>query len=339
MRGWLAIFAAMTLLAAAEAGAADAVWAGDAALIAAARQEGSAVLFSSNNEEEVLPQLARFEQATGIKIDYVRSTDTALLARIQLEARAGKQSWDVLNTPAVELLPKEWLLAYAPPEAAGLLAQAKDPENRWFGTHAILHVPAYNTGKVKAADLPRAYGDFAKHPEWDGHVGIDFTDRDWLSALVGFHGEGAGKSLVQSIVGAVHPSLYKGHLALARALGSGEYWLNLNNYANLVLNAQLAGDPVDFFVLDPVVATYGEAGLNARAPHANAGKLLLDFLVSAEAQTMRTKWGRIPTRADVATNPPGLMDRFKDKTIVRASLTAEQDQRWQKTFNEWFGAK
>ena len=339
MRGWLGVLGALALLGSAEARAADPVWAADTVLLAAARAEGSAVLFSSNNEEEVLPQLARFEQATGVHVDYIRSTDTALLARIQLETRAGKQSWDVLNTPAVELLPKEWLLAFAPPAAAGLVAQARDPENRWFGTHAILHVPAYNRTRIKEADLPRSYGDFVKHGEWDGHVGIDFTDRDWLSALVGFYGEGPGKALVQSIIGTLHPTLYKGHLALARALGSGEYWLNLNNYANLVLNAQIAGDPVDFFVLDPVVATYGEAGLNGRAPHPNAGKLLLDFLISAEAQTMRTKWGRIPTRPDVATNPPGLMDRFKDKKIVRASLTAEQDQRWQKIFNEWFGAK
>lgn len=321
------------------ASAAEPVWAPDAALLAAARPEGAAVLFSSNNEEEVLPQLAEFEQATGLHVDYIRSTDTALLARIQLETRAGKQSWDLLNTPAVELLPKEWLVAYAPPGAAALFAQARDPENRWFGTHAILHVPAYNTSKIKEADLPRSYADFARHKEWEGHVAIDFTDRDWLSALVGFTGETQGKSLIRSIVGALHPALYKGHLALARALGSGEYWLNLNNYANLVLNAQLAGDPVDFFVLDPVVATYGEAGVNAKAPHPNAGKLLLDFLISAKAQTMRTKWGRIPTRPDVATNPPGLMDRFKDKKLIRASLTAEQDQRWQKIFNEWFEAK
>jgi iron(III) transport system substrate-binding protein len=329
----------LAFLAPGAARAAEGAWTPDAALLAAARPEATAVLFSSNNEEEVLPQLARFEQATGLHVDYIRSTDTALLARIQLESRAGKQSWDLLNTPAVELLPKEWLLAYAPPAAPALFAQARDPENRWFGTHAILHVPAYNKSKVAAAALPHSYADFAQHKEWAGHVGIDFTDRDWLSALVGFYGEAPGRSLVQSIVATLHPSLYKGHLALARALGSGEYWLNLNNYANLVLNAQLAGDPVDFFVLEPVIATYGEAGLNAKAPHPNAGKLLLDFLLSAEAQTMRTKWGRIPTRPDVATNPPGLMDRFKDKHIVRASLTAEQDQRWQKTFNAWFEAK
>ena len=339
MRHWLAILGVLALVSPAPAGAADGPWTPDAALLAAAKPEGSAVLFSSNYEEEVLPQLARFEQATGLHVDYIRSTDTALLARIQLETRAGKQSWDVLNTPAVELLPKEWLLAWAPAEAQALDAQARDPENRWFGTHAILHVPAYNKTKVKEADLPHSYADFAKHKEWAGHVAIDFTDRDWLSALVGTVGQAEGKSLIQSIVSTLHPALYKGHLALARALGSGEYWLNLNNYANLVLNAQLAGDPVDFFVLDPVVATYGEAGINARAPHPNAGKLLLAFLVSAEAQSMRTRWGRIPTRPDVATNPPGLMDRFKDKKIVRASLTAEEDQRWQKTFNEWFGAK
>ena len=107
MPGWIGFLSGLALLAAAAGAAAEPAWTPDPALLAAARPEATAVLFSSNNEEEVLPQLAAFEQATGLHVDYIRSTDTALLARIQLEARAGKQSWDLLNTPAVELLPKD----------------------------------------------------------------------------------------------------------------------------------------------------------------------------------------------------------------------------------------
>ena len=311
----------------------------DPTLLANAKKEGSVTLFSANTEEVVLPQLQQFEAATGLKTEYIRSSDSALLSRIAVEQRAGKQSWDVISIQEVEAMPKPWLAVYRPKEADHLIAGASDPANRWFGYYTVFNTPAYNTSKVKAADLPKSFEDFAKHPEWSGHVGIDFTDRTWLAGMVKHYGEEKGRKLMRDLAGALHPTLYKGHLALARALGSGEYWINLNNYANLVLNAQLAGDPVDFFVLDPVVATYGETGINAHAPHPNAGKLLLAFLISAEAQTMRTKWGRIPTRPDVATNPPGLMDRFKDKKIVRASLTAAEDQRWQKTFNEWFEAK
>jgi iron(III) transport system substrate-binding protein len=309
---------------------------GDAALVAAAQKEGSVTFYSSTNEDEQLPELKLFSDATGIKTDYIRGGDSQLMARIQVESRAGKELWDVLNIPEVESMPKSAILASLPPEAAHLSPQARDPENRWFGIYTIFHAPAYNTTKVKAADLPQRYEDFLKHPEWAGHVAIESTDRDWLAGLVGDYGADTGKKLIQDIVATLRPTIYRGHLAMARALGSGEYWITLNNFVNLTLNAKMAGDPIDFWILEPVVVTYGEIGANAHAPHPNAAKLLVNYLLSAEAQKLRTTWGRIPTRPDVETNPPGILDRFKTKHLVRAALSPEQDAQWQKSFNDWF---
>jgi len=308
----------------------------DKSILAAAQKEGAATVYSSVNEEEELPQLQAFEAATGIKVDYIRGSDTALMARIAIEARAGKAGWDVIEIQAAESVPKEFRLAYAPPEAAHLIPGARDPDNRWVGAYTVFHTPAYNTTKVKAAELPRSYDEFAAHPEWAGHVGIDFTDRDWLAALFAFYGEEKGRALIEKIVGTLHPGLYKGHLALARALGSGEYWLTLNNFVNLTLNVKMAGAPVDYWVLEPVAVSYGEAAINSAAAHPNAAKLLLNYLISRDAQIMRTKWGRIPTRLDVETNPPGIFDQFKNKKTVRAALSPAEDAQWQKTFNELF---
>jgi iron(III) transport system substrate-binding protein len=308
----------------------------DPALLAAARSEGSVTLFSANTEEVVLPQIQAFEAATGIKTDYIRGADSALLARIQIENKAGKQSWDVISIQEVEAMPKEWLAVFRPAQAAHLIAGASDPEDRWFGYYTVFNTPAYNTAKIKPAELPRSYEEFAQHREWAGHVGIDFTDRVWLAGIVKHYGDEKGRKLVRDIAASLHPTLYKGHLALARALGSGEYWFNLNNYLNLTLNVKLAGDPVDFFILDPVVVTFGQTGINARAAHPNAARLLVEYMLSAESQEMRTRWGYVPTRADVATNPPGILDRFKDHQLVRSGLPPEADAKWQKLFNELF---
>ncbi len=155
------------------------------------------------------------------------------------------------------------------------------------------------------------------------------------------YGEEKGRKVVRDLAGALQPTLYKGHLALARALGAGEYWFNLNNYLNLTLNVKLAGDPVDFWILDPVVVTFGQAGINSRAPHPNAARLMVEYMLSAESQEMRTRWGYIPTRADVATNPPGILDQFKDPAckLVRVGLSpGPGTPKWQKTFNELFKA-
>ena len=334
---WLGAVGAGTLLLAASAVARadDHPWL-DPNLLAAAKPEGTATVYSSVNEEEELPQLQNFESATGLKIDYIRGSDVSLMARIAIEARAGKPGWDIVEIQAAESLPKELRLAYAPPEAAHLMPGAIDPEKRWYGGYTVYHTPAYNTTKVKPDELPKSYEEFTKHPEWAGHVGIDFTDREWLSAIFSYYGDDKGRGLIQDIVKTLHPALYKGHLALARALGSGEYWVTLNNFVNLSINVKLAGMPVDYWVLDPVAVTYGQIAINAQAPHPNTAKLLLNYLISAEAEKMRTKWGRIPTRLDVETNPPGIFKQFEDRKQVRAALDTEGDAKWQKTFNELF---
>lgn len=326
-------------LAAGPAFAAEHSWMSDKALVDAAKKEGTVAIWSSINEDEQNPQLALFTDATGIKVDYIRGADAPLMSRMAIEKRAGKESWDDFQIQAVHSVPQEWLLPFEPSEAAALLPQARDPNKRWYGTYLVFHTPAYNTTKVKKEDLPKTYEDFAKHPEWKGHIGLDFTDRDWYAGLMTEYGKDKGDKIFKSIVDTLEPSLYKGHLALARALGSGEYWLNLNNYLNLVLNVKLAGDPVDWWIIEPVVTSMGEIGVNAKAPHPNAAKLLANFLISGEAQQMRTKWGRIPSRPDIESNPPGILKAFQGKKTITPHLSPADDQKWQKEFNAAFKAK
>ena len=205
----------------------------DAALLAAARAEGTVTLYSVTNEEEALPEVNRFEQATGIKTHYIRGGGADLMSRIMIETRAGKPQWDVLASSGLELMPTELLMAFRPPEADHLNPGAMDLEKRWFGLYTIHYVPAYNTDKIKPADLPKTYDDFSRHPEWNGHVVIDSTDRVWLAGFVSHFGPERGKKLIQDIVATVHPILQKGKLGTVRSLGAGEYWITLNNWASL----------------------------------------------------------------------------------------------------------
>src|SRR5690242_6239602 len=60
----------------------------DPKLLAAAKKEGALTVYGSMNEGEALPLLKLFENATGIKSEYVRNSDTGLMARIMVEVRA-----------------------------------------------------------------------------------------------------------------------------------------------------------------------------------------------------------------------------------------------------------
>ena len=190
---------------------------------------------------------------------------------------------------------------------------------------------------AKKYDIPRkTYADFAKHPEWAGHVAIDGTDNEWLKAMFEYYGDDKATKIVKDIVDTVKPVVTNGHLAAARSVGSGEYWLGLNQYTNLALNVKLAGGPIDYFVLDPVTLFFGQVGVSAKAPHPNTALLAANFMLSKECETFLTKFGRIPTRPDVESNPPGIIKQMNTKKVLTVLISPQEEPKWQRKFNELF---
>jgi iron(III) transport system substrate-binding protein len=302
-------------------------------LLAGAKAEGELIVYGSMNEEEALPYWQIFQDATGIKVNYVRSSDANILARIAIEYRARQRSWDLVATTPVYRLPDEVLLPFEPPEAKNLIPQARAPNRRWYGVYGNYNAPAYNTTYVKKADLPKSYEEFLAHKEWAGRIAIDATDSEWLSGIFAYYGEERGRKLVQDIVATLKPVVVDGHLVVARSVGSGEYWVALNNYVGLTINVLLAGAPTDFWPLDPVGLAFGSIGVASQAPHPKAAQLAANFMLSHEAEQFLTKRGRLPTRTDVETNPPGVIDQLQQKKVIVTISSAEQQKKMQATFN------
>lgn len=305
-------------------------------LVTAARAEGSLTVYSSMNEQEGLPLWKMFEDATGVKVNYVRSSDSIVLSRIAIENRARQRSWDLAVTTTVNRLPNDALAQFDPPEARGLIPQARDPNRRWYGVYANYNTPAYNSRLVKKSELPRSYEEFLDRKEWAGKIALDDTDDEWLSAIIGHYGEERGKKLLKDIVAVLKPVMVDGHLALARSVGAGEYWLALNNYASLTVNVQLSGAPIDFWALDPVALFFGSVGISAQAPHPKAALLGANFILSREAELFLTKRGRMPTRPDVPVNPAHVSEMLKDRKIIATIFAGEEQKKWQGLFKEIF---
>ena len=57
-------------------------------IVSAAKAEGELTIYASMNEEEALPYWKMFEDATGIKVHFVRLSDANIRARIAIETRA-----------------------------------------------------------------------------------------------------------------------------------------------------------------------------------------------------------------------------------------------------------
>ena len=308
----------------------------DPALLPAAQAEGSLTVYSSTNEQEGLPLFKLFTDATGIKVDYVRASDAILMSRMAIEFRADQRSYDIAQTATINKMPPQMLAAYVPPEAANIAPEARDPNKRWHGVYANYNSPAYNTDKVKASDLPKSYEEFVQRKEWAGKVAIDGTDNEWLKAILQYYGEQKGTETVKAIVATLKPVVTDGHLAMARATGAGEYWVSLNNYVNLSMNVRLAGSPIEVWALDPVTLFFGQVGINAKAPHPNAARLAANFMLSQDCQQFLARFGRLPTRQDVASNPPGIVDMLTQRKVITVLMSPEEERKWQRQFDQLF---
>jgi iron(III) transport system substrate-binding protein len=317
----------------APARAADPSWA-DPALLDAAKKEGSLVSYSSINEEEGLPIWKRFEEETGIKIDYVRGSDSQLIARMAIESRANKPAWDLVLITAAHKLPPAMLAQIEPGEAKHLFEAARDPGRRWYGFSANYNVPAYNTNLVKPSELPQSYEDLAKRTQWAGRVVVNEYDSEWVTALLQHYGEDKGRQVLRDLGATLKPTIVNGHLAVARAVGSGEYAVALTNYVNLTLNVKLAGAATDFWAIDPVGVFYMQMSASAQAPHPNAARLGANFILSPEGQGLLARRGRIPSRPDVETNPPGVLKALHEKKVMPITLNPEQEKKADAIFKE-----
>lgn len=308
----------------------------DPTLLAAAQKEGPLVVYSSMNEREGLPLFNIFTDATGIKVNYVRGSDTQLMGRTAIEFRTKLKAWDIIQTTTINKMPPAMLAQIDLSEGKALSPDAIAPDRRWYGMYANYNGPAYNTKLVKREELPKTYEEFLTKKQWANRVAIDGTDNEWLKAIFLHYGDQRATEIIKGIVATLKPVVTDGHLALARATGAGEYAISLNNYVNLSMNVKLSGGPIDIWAMDPVALMFGQVGVSALAPNPNAAKLAANFMISQEAQQFIAKFGRLPTRSDVADNPPGTVAMLRAKKVIPVLLTPEEEKVWQRRFQELF---
>jgi iron(III) transport system substrate-binding protein len=334
-----AAFVALATFAAAAAFAQTPQWA-PADLLAAAKGEGTVTVYSSVNEQEALPIWKIFEDATGLKVNYIRGNDSALTSKILIEARTGQQSWDTLVTTNVTRMPPQLRAKVDLPEAKALDAKFKDPGSAWHAVYANYNAPAYNTDKVRFdGKPPRNLEEFLTHKEWIGHVGIDALEFPWVRGIIEFYGEEKGSRLLKQLFEEFKPSPVDGHLALSRATSAGEYWVAASNYVNLVNNVRSTGGPTDYWGADPVVVNLGQVVVNPKAPHPNASRLAANFLISKEGQTAVARLGRLPVRNDVSPVPEDAIKKLGDVRIMPLDFTPEEEKTWQKRYQDLLRAR
>ncbi|HEY1232170.1 MAG TPA: extracellular solute-binding protein [Candidatus Binatia bacterium] len=272
-----------------------------ASLEDAARAEGEVVFYSSLNNEQIVTLIEAFKKKFPfIKPSFYRATSERVLQRASTEAKAGRYAVDVTTAAGFQLeLMKESGLTqkYVPPEAAFYNDGFKDPDGHWVSVHSLLNAMAYNTQLVKPAEAPKKYEDLLA-PGWKGRLGVNLQDPEWYVNLQRRWGKEKARNFLNALA-AQQPGLRDGHNITAQLLAAGEFHAVSNTYAHIAARIKNQGGPVQYVFDEPVITYVHPVALMKAAPHPNAGKLLIGFILSAEGQRMLRDQGRIPSHRDI----------------------------------------
>jgi ABC-type Fe3+ transport system substrate-binding protein len=317
----------------------------DADLIAAAKKEGQVVWYTTLIISQLVrPAAAAFEKKYGIKVLFTRANTSETAIKILNESRANNVQVDVFDgTSTVEALQKSgYVLQWIPEAAKRFPAEYRDPENYWVATNLYILTPAFNTSLIPKGSEPRTYQDLLD-PKWKGHIAWGATSSS--SAGAGFigtvlkdMGEEKGMAYLQELSKQKITGIGSSAREILDQVIAGEYQIALNIFNNHAVISAKKGAPVEWIPMQPATGTVSAISVHKSAPHPNAAKLLVDFLISKEGQELFKKADYLPADPEVQANDPSLVPGPKTFRAVFFSpdQTSSNMPKWKKVYNDLF---
>jgi iron(III) transport system substrate-binding protein len=262
-------------------------------LVAAAQDEGSVTVYSSQGLDQLNALAEAFDAEYGIDVEVVRNTDADIIPRVETELATNTSGGDLVVTAAQVFMETQaeagnWVDPTASPQIAGLGDYDADQyvhEGNFFEVGAAVLTFAWNTN-----DVPDGLSDYEDllDPELAGGR-IAVVDPAIGPAVVDFYlwlEESFGEDFITDLA-AQEPRIYPSALPIGEALTSGE--VSAAAYAAPVqlVPAAANGAPVDYGVSE--VGAWGARYFGAvpkSSDSPNAAALLADFMVTAQGQEL-----------------------------------------------------
>jgi iron(III) transport system substrate-binding protein len=295
-------------------------------LIAEAQKEGSLTLYTSISAPNLALLRADFEKKYGVKLNVWRAGDEKVVQRIMAETKAGHPGLDLVhvNSLQMEILHREGILQEVKSPYLGNVVASALPSHREFvSTRISPVVMAYNTDKIKKADLPKSYQDLLD-PKWKGQLGVEASDQQWFYGVVSDMGTEKGLQYFRDLVAANGLSVRTGHSLLNNMVVSGEVPLALTLQGHIPVTAKQKGAAIDWFTLKPLIAVSYAEGLSKKAVHPAAAILFYDYMIT-DAQKILAKLNYIPVEKNI------------DSIYGNVAYTMIDDASFLDAFNKWDG--
>jgi iron(III) transport system substrate-binding protein len=282
-------------------------------VIEAAKKEGE-IVFYGTMELSLSQKMASLfaKKYPFIKTNIIRLGSERLAERVAIEGQAKTVKADVIHESEMDfygLFKKGLIESYNSPERAAFRPEYKDEKAFWTVNSETLNVVAYNTNLVKRADVPKTFGDLLA-PKWKGKVLIDENESKWMAGVIGVWGEEKTLDFLRKLV-ANDVRTIGGHSQMQTLLAAGDAAFVAVSLVHGVELLKTQNAPVDWVAVEPLISRQFALALLKGAPHPNAGKLYLDFLLSKEAQQELASAGYNSGRSDfqspiVKRIPPSL---------------------------------
>ncbi|HKH43319.1 MAG TPA: extracellular solute-binding protein [Thermoanaerobaculia bacterium] len=257
--------------------------------------EGTVVVYSSVDDVFARPIAQRFQEETGIEVRLVPDTEetksTGLLNRLIAEKERPQADvfWSGDPVRAAVLKRRGLSASYRSPAATGLPPRFSDPEGHWTGFSARARVLIYNREKVPEEQAPDSIFDLVE-PRFRGQACIANplfgTTSMHAAALFAALGEQRARQLFEDFT-ANGGRIVSSNGEVRRRVANGECTVGITDTDDANV-ARLEGKPVGIVFPDAdgigTLIIPNAAVLIAGAPHPEAGRRFIDFLLAPETE-------------------------------------------------------
>ena len=283
-----------------------------------ATKEGELVVYTTDPEAGTAKFLAQFTQMfPAIKTSFVRLQAGALFAKLMAERQARVFLVDALEISdlgfVLDLQKRNGYMHYISPEMTAFKPEYKSkPEGYWTWGTIIMAGIAYNPKTVPANEAPKNWKDMLD-PKWAGSVSVKVSNSGlqhttWYE-LRRLYGDEYFRKF-----GELKPRAFDSYVQQYDRMVNGQDKVIHTAQYSGYLEFKAKGAPVEFvYPPDGLPAGPETWGLIKEAPHPEAARLFMDWLLSVKGQkAMGDALFLNSARADVAPPPGGVsVDKLK----------------------------
>ena len=300
------------------------------------------LIYTPHGQDLLKDSIARYKTANpDVDVQFLDMGSREILERIRAERNRPQADlwWGAAHTTFQTATDENLLAPYRPTWADAVRTDARDGQDRWYGTYKTPEVIVYNSDAIKPEDAPKDWDDVLD-PKWRDKILIrNPNPSDSMRAIYGamiwrfYKDTGSpaqGYEWLKRLDANVHEYTVDGTL-LMQKLVRREGLITLWNLPDVWIHKEQRGFPIGYVfpTSGTPVITDGIAIVRG-APNEEEAKRFYEFVNAPESLVLAAKkYYRIPVRTDIdRTQLPAWMNEPVNEMQIDWNVLRNQVNDW-----------